>query len=112
MNGHIPLSANYNVVGINKAGLDKIKIAIADYIKAVKNASTIEATEKQIQQAIKGSNVEAQVKALALKVDQSIDQVINTVETFSNKIDTVKENYEKYDSSSSAIQNATKNFKS
>lgn len=106
------MNSNYNVVGIDAAGLEKIKVAIEEYIKAVKNSSTIEATGKEIKQAIKGSNVEAQVTALALKVDQSIDQIIGTVNTFSNKIDTVKANYAKYDTSASAIQNATKNIKS
>lgn len=106
------MNNNYNVVGINAAGLEKIKVAIAEYIQAVKNSSTIEATGKEIQQAIKGSNVESQVTTLALKIDQSIDQIIDTVKTFSNKIDTVKANYAKYDTSASAIQNAAKSIKS
>ena len=106
------MNNNYNVVGIDAAGLDKVKTAISEYVKSVKSCSTIDATGKEIKQAIKGSNVETQVAALALKVDQSIDQIIETVNNFSKKIDTVKANYTKYDTSASAIQNATKNIKS
>lgn len=102
----------YDVVGINEAGIEKIKIAIDDYIKAVTKSTTIEATEAEIKRAIKGTAVETQVKTLAAQVDQRIEQVVRSLSDFKNKIDTVKSNYAKYDSSSSTIQNAINNFKS
>lgn len=103
---------NYNIIGINAAGTEKMKAAVDNYIKAIKNASTIEATEAEIKKAVKGSNVEMQIKTLAAKVDKHIDDIINEMSVFKTKIDTVKSNYAKYDNGTSAIQNAANKLKS
>ena len=103
---------NYNVIGINEAGIEKMKAAVDNYIKAIKNSSNIEASETEIKKAVKGSNVEMQIKTLAAKVDKHIDDVVNEMTVFKTKIDSVKSSYARYDSNSSSIQNAANKLKS
>lgn len=106
------MNNNYNVVGIRADGIDKIKVAISEYITAIQKGTNIEATAKEIQAAIKGTNVEAQVATLANNVNAKVKETVGYLDAFSKKLDTIKSNYSSYDNSTAAIKNAANKLKS
>ena len=104
--------ATVNVTGFNKNGVTAMKDAIATYKNSLKKATNINVTNTEIQKAIKGTNVEAQVDTLAKTINTEVTALFNQLDAFSNKIDEVASAYESNDSTATAISDVTKSIKS
>ena len=101
-----------NVTGINVNGVSEIQTAIDTYKNAIIKSTNINATTKEIQNAIKGATVEAQVSALAAAIQAKSVALMATLDEYKATLDEVKSTYKRNDESSTSVSNVTDSIKS
>lgn len=90
-----------NVKGISGKGIANIKSALKTYKTNVSKSILIEATQKEYQEAIKGSTAEANFKAATLDLNTKLKTFLNFLDQFDKDLDTVQANYKANDTDSS-----------
>lgn len=105
-------NTSLNVTGINVNGVSEIQNAIDTYKNSIIKLTNIAVTTKEIQNAIKGAAVEAQVTVLAETVQQQVVNLMSTLDNFKAKLDTVKATYKSNDDSSTSVSGVINSIKS
>lgn len=99
--------------GINEQGITKITTAMSNYRQEVYTRNSISAANAKLTAALKGTNIEKEVKSLASSVESAIDSLMKDIMTdFSSRISNVATSYKKQDSSSTAVKNVINSLKS
>lgn len=88
-----------DTVGINTAGIAKIKDALEKYKSNVKKNTAVGVTKAQIEKAIQGTSSEAAFKTAAAGLDSAVEDLLSYVAAFEKKLDGLKGQYEKFDKS-------------
>jgi uncharacterized protein YukE len=87
------------VQGISVNGVKQISDALDKYKASVLAKIDISATEKLLQEAIKGSGSENAFKAAANELNKTVMELVDFVDYFKNQLTTIEANYKKHDSS-------------
>lgn len=104
--------ATYSLSGINTNNCYKMKNAVITYKNYLKNRTDISATNAQIHAAVKGTQVEGQIKILAQTIETKIKALYSELDAFSRALDSVVAAYKKQDSSATAVSDVTGSIKS
>lgn len=105
--------ANNGIKGINLNGLNKMKAAVNDYIKAVKNTPNLGISAVNIAKNMKGSQAQAQVQALSTNFVNKTKSLLDTLNKLNQSLDAVAQGYKSQDqTAASNIANAAGKLKS
>ena len=104
--------ATYNLSGINVNNISKMKTAIDNYKKTLIHATNISASNAVIQRAVKGSNIEMQVKLLSNNINAKVVNMFNELDAFNAALDQVAAAYKRQDTSANAVGDAASSIKS
>lgn len=100
-------------IGINAAGIEKIRTSMIEYQKYVYNKSYMYTPNAELQAAFKGAKVEKDIINMTQEIQSKInDQTTRIMVDFENRIRNVVSTYQKQDSSSTAVTNVTNSIKS
>ena len=75
-----------DTVGINTAGIAKIKDALEKYKANVKKHTVVGATKAQIEKAIKGTSSEAAFKTAATGLDSAVEDLLSYVAAYEKNL--------------------------
>lgn len=106
------MGSRTDIQGISKKGVVEIQQALKNYINSCNSATRIASSTSKIQNAVKGTNIEANVKLLGTNLTKHIQNLVGELNAFDSKLNRLYANYAKQDSSSSAVGNLAKKFKS
>lgn len=106
-------NADTGIKGINLNGLNKMKTAVNDYIKAVKNTPNLGVSAATIAKNMKGSQAQAQVQVLSKNFVDKTKSLIDTLNKLNQSLDAVAQGYKNQDqTAASNIANAAGKLKS
>lgn len=102
--------ANNTTIGINTAGISKIKAAIEQYKNTIKSSyNKINVTTGQIKKAIKGSNSVTTLTKMNSAMQLSLSNLLDKYLTnLTNDLSAIQTSYQKNDSSNTSFSNITK----
>ncbi|MCI9279750.1 MAG: hypothetical protein HFJ02_03005 [Bacilli bacterium] len=104
--------ATYNLSGINTNNISKMKTAISNFKKTLTIATNINASNGVIQRAVKGTNVEAQIRLLSNNINAKVINMFNELDAFNTALDSVAAAYKKQDTSATAVGDVAGSIKS
>lgn len=104
--------ATYNLSGINTNNISKMKTAISNFKKTLTLATNINASNGVIQRAVKGTNVEAQIRQLSNNINSKVINMFNELDAFNTALDSVAAAYKKQDTSATAVGDVAGSIKS
>lgn len=106
------MNNTFSLRGININNIAIIKNAIDQYKNVLIKATAISASKSNVEKAIKGTNVEAQIKIISDVIDAKITNMFQELDKFKSVLDEVVIAYKKQDTSSNIASGATSIIKS